>query len=42
VVAGKKPSCVHQCQAAVIEYGSVEELAAKLNDKGRQVLFVPE
>jgi Fe-S-cluster-containing dehydrogenase component len=42
VAAGKKPSCVHHCQASVIEYGPVEELAAKLNNKGRQVLFVPE
>ena len=41
VAAGKKTSCVHHCQASVIEYGPVEELAAKLNNKERQVLFVP-
>jgi Fe-S-cluster-containing dehydrogenase component len=42
VAAGKKPTCVHHCQASVIEFGPVEELALKLNNKGRQVLFVPE
>jgi len=41
VAAGKLPSCVQHCQAAVIQYGPVEELAAKLNNKEKQVLFVP-
>lgn len=27
--AGKLPSCVHHCQAGVMVYGTVEELAAK-------------
>lgn len=39
VAAGKLPSCVHHCQALVMEYGTVEELAAKLN-KPKMVLFV--
>ncbi len=42
VAAGKKPSCVHHCQAQVISYGPVEELAKKLADKSHQVLFVPK
>jgi len=42
VEAGKKPSCVHNCQADVISYGTVEELAKRMNDKSRQVLFAPK
>ncbi|MBP2653630.1 MAG: 4Fe-4S ferredoxin iron-sulfur binding domain protein [Firmicutes bacterium] len=41
VASGKKPNCVQHCQASVIEYGPVEELAVKLNNKARQVLFIP-
>ncbi|MDR1185736.1 MAG: hypothetical protein LBK67_13225 [Coriobacteriales bacterium] len=37
---GKKPTCVHHCQAAVIEYGPVEELTKKIV-KPYMVLFVP-
>ncbi len=40
VAEGKKPSCVHHCQASVIEYGQVEELAKKMTGK-RMVLFTP-
>lgn len=39
---GKLPSCVHNCQAACMEYGTVEELQAKMAGKARQVLFVPQ
>jgi anaerobic dimethyl sulfoxide reductase subunit B (iron-sulfur subunit) len=39
---GKEPMCVHHCLANVITYGPVEELAKKLADKGKQVLWVPQ
>ena len=42
VEAGKKPMCVHHCQAMVMTYGPVDELAAKLSEKPSQVLFVPK
>lgn len=39
---GKLPSCVQCCQAKVLEYGTVEECAAKLAAKGRKAaIFVP-
>jgi Fe-S-cluster-containing dehydrogenase component len=41
VAKGKLPACVHNCYTGVMEYGPVEELAKKLTDKGRQVLFTP-
>lgn len=40
VAAGKKPSCVHHCQASVIEYGTVEELSKKMV-RDRMVLYTP-
>jgi len=40
VAAGKKPTCVHHCQALCMEYGTVEELAKKMT-KGKMVLFTP-
>ena len=30
VAKGKRPSCVQHCQAQCLEYGTVEELAAKI------------
>lgn len=39
---GREPMCVHHCLANVITYGSVEELAKKLDDKSKQVLWVPQ
>ena len=41
VAKGKKPSCVHHCLAQVIEYGPVEELAKKMNDKRKPVIYAP-
>lgn len=41
VAAGKKPTCVHHCQAFVMEYGPVEELAKKMT-KPKMVLFTPK
>lgn len=36
VEKGKLPSCVQVCQAKVIEYGTIEECAQKLADKGKK------
>ena len=41
VAKGKQPSCVHHCQAGVMSFGTVEELAKKMVDKPKQVLFTP-
>lgn len=41
VEAGKLPSCVHHCQARVLRFGPVEELARELTRKPRQMLVVP-
>lgn len=40
--AGKEPTCVHHCLANVMYYGTIEELAPKLAQKSKQVLFVPQ
>ena len=40
VAMGKKPTCVSHCQAVVLEYGAVEDLAKKLEDKTKQCLYV--
>lgn len=42
VAVGKKPTCVHHCQAGVMSYGPVEELAKKMADKPKMVLFAPK
>lgn len=39
---GRKPSCMHHCLAKCIEFGPVDELAAKLAEKPRQTMFVPD
>lgn len=41
VKEGRLPTCVHHCQALVMDYGPIEELAKKLTQKSHQVLFVP-
>jgi Fe-S-cluster-containing dehydrogenase component len=42
VADGGKPSCVLHCLASVMEYGPLEELAAKMAAKGRQAsIFIP-
>lgn len=38
VAAGKLPTCVHHCQAGVMVYGTVEELAKKVN-KPKMAIF---
>lgn len=39
VAAGKLPTCVHHCQAKCMEYGKVEDLAAKIQPGSKKVLF---
>lgn len=36
---GRLPSCVHHCQAGIMYYGKLEELAKKLVEKPKMVLF---
>ena len=38
---GKLPRCAHDCYTGSIEFGTVEELAKRLERKPSQVLFVP-
>lgn len=40
--AGKKPACVKHCLADAIQYGTLEELAAKMAGKGKMAsIFIP-
>ncbi len=42
VKEGRKPACVHHCLALCMEYGTVEEMAKRAEELGRNaVLFVP-
>ena len=42
VERGLLPSCVQCCQAKVLEYGTIEECAQKLAEKGKKAaIFVP-
>jgi Fe-S-cluster-containing dehydrogenase component len=38
----KQPTCVHHCQAAVMKFGPVSELAKEMEGKPRMVLFTPK
>ncbi len=40
VAEGKKPACVHHCLAFCMEYGTVEELGKKMEEKGSKVFMV--
>lgn len=40
VAEGRWPTCVHHCQAQVMEYGSVDELTAHMNKKF-MALYLP-
>lgn len=42
VAKGKIPSCVQHCQALVMSYGPVKELAEKMAKKPKMVLFTPK
>lgn len=39
VAEGKLPTCVHHCNAKVIEYGEIEDLQVKLASKPQVVVF---
>ena len=40
--AGSKPTCVHHCLASAMEYGTLEELAVKMEKKGKMAsVFIP-
>ena len=39
---GREPMCVHHCLANVITYGPLDELVKKMDDKSKQVLWVPQ
>lgn len=36
---GKLPSCVHHCNAKVMEFGEIEELVPKISSKSKVVLY---
>ena len=38
---GRLPSCVHHCQAKVIEFGRVAELAKLLEENPRSTVYCP-
>ena len=38
---GELPSCVKHCQASTMYYGTVEELAKKMEEKPHCVMFTP-
>lgn len=38
---GEQPACVKHCQAAIMFYGSLAELAKMMEQQPRSVLFVP-
>jgi len=38
---GEQPACVKHCQAQVMEYGTVAELAEKMEKTPRSVMFTP-
>ena len=38
---GKRPTCVHHCQAAVLSFGTIEELMPEIMRKPQQALFFP-
>lgn len=38
---GREPMCVHHCLANVITYGKIEDLAKKMVEKPKQVLWSP-
>ncbi len=40
VAAGKLPTCVHHCQAKVMVYGPIEELAEKAKKAGKKSIAI--
>jgi len=42
VAKGEQPTCAKHCQAAVIRFGPVEEMAKEMENKSQMVLFAPK
>ncbi len=42
VAMGKRPTCVHHCQAAVLSFGTIEELMPEIMRKPNMAVFFPE
>lgn len=42
VGSGRLPSCVHNCQAGCMQFGTIEELAPHLALKPKRVIFAPK
>jgi Fe-S-cluster-containing dehydrogenase component len=40
--AGEQPACVKHCPAACMYYGTITELAKKMEKKAKTVLFAPK
>ena len=38
---GREPVCVHNCLGACMKFGTIEEMAAELAKKPKQVLWAP-
>jgi Fe-S-cluster-containing dehydrogenase component len=38
---GKQPSCVHNCQAACMEFGTISDLQETMKGRPRMALFIP-
>lgn len=41
VAEGKLPTCVHHCQAKVMQFGTIDELAEALKKTPKSVLYAP-
>ena len=39
VAAGRLPKCVHHCQAGIMDFGTVEEMAKVMEAKPNSVMF---
>lgn len=38
---GKKPACVHNCWAGVMQFGKIDDLVGYLGKKAKTVLWIP-
>ena len=41
LAAHREPTCVHHCLGACMKFGTIEEMAAELAKKPKQVLWAP-
>ncbi len=42
VAEGRLPKCVHHCQAGIMFYGTVEEMAEVMDEKPNSAMFTPK